>query len=175
MLNSLFDSDYFENRLDSVFASVNTTPEAGKVVKQIFDSMMTAKATDPSTDIFNLLSEDDYFTAEKLFNRLDRTGDGVIREDDFTNPENAESHEKLKLFWNMLTRDFAVINKTEVHFGEFVMHFIAKEVESRSDPICGGEQGILCQWLELKKRFSCVFQEVQNITNLFSFAILEEI
>ena len=164
----------FERQLSFVSHATGQLASAEPKLREAFDDIFNGALNlleDDDEDSFSIVSAECLLLAEELFKRLDRTGDNLLRAEDFVSPENPESDRMLKQFWEMLTKDFDFDGDLTINPLEFLGHFISKAMfDESSEPIpeleCLGDQLLL-----LQDRFNAAFmEEIQIIARLFDFS-----
>ena len=163
----------FESQLSAVAHATSQLDRAEPILKSTFEEIFNgALNLLDDSESFSMVSRDCLQTAEDLFRRLDRTGDNLLRAEDFVNPVNPDSDRMLKQFWEMLTRDFDFDGDRTIDPLEFLGHFISKAMlDEASGPIA--EQACLGdQLLDIQDRFNAVFmEELHIISSLFEISL----
>ena len=163
----------FERELSSVSHATGQLARAEPKLREAFDDIFNcALNLLDDEDSFSIVSADCLLLAEELFRRLDRTGDNLLRAEDFVSPENPESDRMLKQFWEMLTKDFDFDGDLTINPLEFLGHFISKAMLDESSVPIPEQECLGDQLLVLQDRFNAAFmEEIQIVARLFDFSL----
>ena len=164
----------FKDQLVSISRAPVQFARATPRLQAALRTVLKSASVDGKRKTFNLVSPSCRESAAELFRRLDKTGDNLLRADDFVNLGNAESDTKLKLFWQMLVQDFDFDDDRTITPAEFLGHFIAKAMLDGISQAILGYHSLGDQLLMVKERFCLAFMdEIHRIRSLFDVSLEE--
>jgi len=163
----------FDKQLSFVSHATDRLASAEQRVKEEFDEIFnSALNLVDDDDAFSIVSADNLQVAEELFRRLDRTGDNLLRAEDFVHPDNSESDRMLRQFWEMLTQDFDFNGDRTIDPLEFLGHFISKAMLDNSPAPIPQQECLGDHLLILQDQFNAAFMEEINIVaRLFDLSL----
>ena len=165
----------FERQLSFVSHATGQLASAEPKLREAFDDIFNGALNlldDDNEDSFSIVSAECLLLAEELFRRLDRTGDNLLRAEDFVSPDNPESDRMLKQFWEMLTKDFDFNGDRTIDPLEFLGHFISKAMLDGSPAPIPQQECLGDHLLILQDQFNSAFMEDINIVaRLFDLSL----